>query len=244
MADTAINRMRPIGKAFAEKALPYSYAPHAPYSISEALLEQIYDSPDGLRTTSLHFMETQGELEVFEKGSGPFYTFYDALNIPYFINQRKHKKEIDFILHGFNSDSRLLTIHNTLANAENIQELARRLDENWFMCACPQANLYIENRLPEYSTWMDIVPQQICIGTDSLGSNTGLSIFDEILTIQSHSPDINADTLLQWANINGARALGIDHLFGSFVPGKTPGAVLLSMPVHQKFIPGKPQRII
>ena len=33
--------------------------------------------------------------------------------------------------------------------------------------------------------------------------------------------------LLQWATLNGARALGIDKKYGSFEKGKTPGVVLI-----------------
>ena len=44
--------------------------------------------------------------------------------------------------------------------------------------------------------------------------------------LQEHF-EVDFFELLQWATINGARALNIDHIFGSIKPGKSPGLVLL-----------------
>ena len=46
-------------------------------------------------------------------------------------------------------------------------------------------------------------------------------------TIQKNFPGLKIETLLQWATVNGAKALGIDHEFGSFEKGKKPGVVLI-----------------
>jgi cytosine/adenosine deaminase-related metal-dependent hydrolase len=68
----------------------------------------------------------------------------------------------------------------------------------------------------------------IAIGTDSLASNHQLNILEELKTIQlSSNLDIPLSTLLQWATINGAKALQLDSLVGSFEKGKKPGIVLI-----------------
>jgi cytosine/adenosine deaminase-related metal-dependent hydrolase len=41
-------------------------------------------------------------------------------------------------------------------------------------------------------------------------------------------PAIAFEQLLQWASLNGAKALNIDHQYGSFEKGKTPGINLIS----------------
>jgi imidazolonepropionase-like amidohydrolase len=48
------------------------------------------------------------------------------------------------------------------------------------------------------------------------------------------------ETLIVWATINGAKALGEDIQFGSIEPGKKPGLVLLRNIdlVNQKLLPG------
>ncbi|MGN6510595.1 MAG: amidohydrolase family protein, partial [Chitinophaga sp.] len=65
----------------------------------------------------------------------------------------------------------------------------------------------------------------ITLGTDSLASNRQLSMWEEIATIHRHFPDIPMATILQWATLNGAQALGISAQYGSLEKGKKPGLV-------------------
>ena len=65
--------------------------------------------------------------------------------------------------------------------------------------------------------------QYITIGTDSLASNHGLSILEELISIQNKFPEINTNDLLRWGTLYGAKFLGIDDKYGSFDAGKKPG---------------------
>ncbi|HUR31557.1 MAG TPA: amidohydrolase family protein, partial [Saprospiraceae bacterium] len=91
---------------------------------------------------------------------------------------------------------------------------------------CPNANLYIENRLPRYASFIE-ADARMTIGTDSLTSNWQLSVLEEIKTIAKYQSIIPFDMLLQWATWNGAKALGKDDLFGSLEKGKSPGLLNL-----------------
>ena len=71
-------------------------------------------------------------------------------------------------------------------------------------------------------------PGNIVLGTDSLASNHQLSILEEIKTIRLAFQDISLETCLQWATINGARALQLQSLMGSFEKGKKPGVNLIT----------------
>jgi cytosine/adenosine deaminase-related metal-dependent hydrolase len=46
-------------------------------------------------------------------------------------------------------------------------------------------------------------------------------------TIARYQSYVPFDTLLRWATLNGAEALGFDDTLGSLDPGKTPGLLLL-----------------
>jgi aminodeoxyfutalosine deaminase len=78
----------------------------------------------------------------------------------------------------------------------------------------------------------------IVVGTDSLASNHQLNILEELKTISKNFPDIPIETLLQWATINGARALQMDSDLGSFEKGKQPGIVLIENIIDKKLTSG------
>jgi cytosine/adenosine deaminase-related metal-dependent hydrolase len=67
----------------------------------------------------------------------------------------------------------------------------------------------------------------ISIGTDSLASNTSLSILEELKSLQLNFPDLGLEELVSWATINGAMALASETRYGSFEVGKRPGILLL-----------------
>ena len=46
-------------------------------------------------------------------------------------------------------------------------------------------------------------------------------------TIRQHFPSVTKELLFQWATINGAKALQMEGLLGSFEPGKKPGVILV-----------------
>ena len=140
---------------------------------------------------------------------------------------------------------RTLFIHNTLSSSEDISA-AQRWSDNVYWATCPNANLFIENRLPNYKYFID-AGARMTIGTDSLTSNWQLSILEEMKTISKYQSYVSFDLLLQWATLNGAEALGMDHLFGSFDPGKTPGILLLSFDPERDLLSDthvQPKRII
>ena len=95
-----------------------------------------------------------------------------------------------------------------------------------FYCLCINANLYIENELPNINLFVEN-NCNIVLGTDSYASNFSLNIFDEIKTIQKYFPQIPLEKILQWATFNGAKALGVEDKFGSLHLGKKPGIVLV-----------------
>ncbi|MFI5142357.1 MAG: amidohydrolase family protein, partial [Bacteroidia bacterium] len=117
-------------------------------------------------------------------------------------------------------------VHNTFTNQDDIS-FAADYNQHLFWCFCVNANLYIENKVPN----VNLFTQNNCnitLGTDSYASNWTLSIFDEIKTLQKHFPNIELNTLLTWATLNGANYLGIQNKYGSIQKGKTPGLNLIS----------------
>jgi cytosine/adenosine deaminase-related metal-dependent hydrolase len=126
-----------------------------------------------------------------------------------------------------NPKCRSLFVHNTLTTKVDI-EAAQTWSENVFWATCPNANLYIENRLPNYQNFID-TNARMTIGTDSLTSNWQLSILEEMKAIAKYQSYVSFETMLRWATLNGAEALGFENTLGSIEKGKTPGLNLLNL---------------
>jgi aminodeoxyfutalosine deaminase len=205
-----------------------SVVPHAPYSVSKNLFKKINDiNPKHGITVSIHNQETQPEQDLFLKGEGGFYDFYGKFGISLDTFKPNHKTAIHYALENMNPHNRTLFVHNTLTTKADI-EAAQKWSPNTFWATCPNANLYIENRLPNYQFFMD-TNARMTIGTDSLTSNWQLSILEEMKTIQRFQSYVPFETMLKWATLNGAQALGFEDTLGSIEVGKKPGLSLLNL---------------
>jgi len=96
-----------------------------------------------------------------------------------------------------------------------------------FFVLCPNARGNIESHLQQVLLYQrkGII---ICLGTDNPDPNHERSVLKEMITIHQYSPSIAMQDLIEWACINGARALGLEKKLGSFDRGKTPGINLIT----------------
>jgi aminodeoxyfutalosine deaminase len=215
-----------------------SVVPHAPYSVSRKLFKKINDfnAKSGI-TVSIHNQETQPEQDLFLKGTGGFYDFYGKFGISLDGFVAPKETAIHYALKNMDPSVRSLFVHNTLTSKADI-EAAQNWSPNVYWATCPNANLYIENRLPNYQNFLE-TNARMTIGTDSLTSNWQLSILEEMKTIQRFQSYVPLDVLLKWATLNGAEALGFADTLGSLEVGKTPGLALLSIENGQILRGGK-----
>lgn len=197
-----------------------SLAPHAPYTVCKALLQEIMT--EAAAVYSVHFLESEAERQLLMQGSGPLTELLPLLQVSehYFRTHAPQWPEV--LLQLLPAGSNLLLVHNTVAEEADLSRLQHHSDRI-YLCTCPNANRYIEHRLPDYLTWRRFT-DRICVGTDSLASNQTLSVLSELRTIQDHVPDIELNELLHWACRNGARCMGWTDL-GTLEPGKRPGVV-------------------
>ena len=206
---------------------PKALAPHAPYSVSEDLFKKIKSTNSGPVTLSIHNQETPAEEELFKTGTGDFISFFKKFGFSLDGFKKTGQSSIHFVLQHLDPNQRTLFVHNTLTNKADIGA-AQSWSEKVYWATCPNANLYIENRLPVYQYFQDDA-SRMTIGTDSLTSNWQLSILEEMKTIVRYQSYVPFETLLRWATLNGAEALGMESNLGSIEPGKAPGILLLTM---------------
>jgi len=205
-----------------------SIVPHAPYTVSNSMFNLINNfSAD--KIISIHNQETLAEDELYQTKAGEFFKLYQFLNINIDFFKPYNKSSLQSYLQLLDKAKQILLIHNTFTKQADIDfavEQTKKVNQNIFWCLCVNANLYIENALPP----IELFRKNNCsivLGTDSYSSNHSLNILDEIKTIRKNLPSIPAKEILQWATLNGAKALGMNDKYGSFEKKKAPGIVLL-----------------
>ncbi|HMR43147.1 MAG TPA: amidohydrolase family protein, partial [Saprospiraceae bacterium] len=202
-----------------------SCVPHAPYTVSKSLFQKINSvNPEGC-TVSIHNQETVHENNFFLSKTGGFIDFYKGFNFSLDAFSPSGKTSVHYALEQMNPDCRTLFVHNTMSDEADIAA-AQNWSDKTFWATCPNANLYIENRLPDYRNFQN-QNVKMTIGTDSLTSNWQLSVLEEMKTILRFQSYLDFETVLTWATLNGAQALGFEDQLGSIETGKTPGLVLL-----------------
>jgi cytosine/adenosine deaminase-related metal-dependent hydrolase len=204
-----------------------SITPHAPYSVSKELFKLIRKHcEDRQNLISIHNQECEDENEFYRYKQGRFNDLYADFGIDISHFKPQARNSMQSIMPLLTDKQKILMVHNTFTNLKDIYFL-KRVDRKINWCFCPNANLYIENKLPKVELFID-QGSNITLGTDSLASNGSLCILSEMRTIHQKFPSINITRLIKWGTLNGAMYLGIDDEKGSIEVGKTPGLNLIT----------------
>lgn len=180
------------------------FAPHAPYSVSDATLTRIRRLADELEVpVAMHLHETGWEIErsVEKHGSRPL--------------ER---------LAGLGLVSPLLVaVHMTHAAPADIDALAAA---GAAVVHCPESNLKLGSGVCPVTSLLER-GVRVAIGTDGAASNNDLDVLAEARTagllaagIGATPGALTAMDLLRMATLEGARVLGLGETTGSLVPGK------------------------
>jgi aminodeoxyfutalosine deaminase len=202
--------------------------PHAPYSISPKTFELINEETEG-KIISIHNQEHPAEDELYKTGGGDYLKLFKIFGIDKSPFPVTKKSSLQSYLPHFTKGQTIFLIHNTFMPEEDIvfaNQYAEKNSLKLVYCLCPNANLYIENKLPLIENFMKH-DCHIVLGTDSYSSNWQLSIAKEIQSVHQYFSQIQLENILQWATIDGAKALQWDDELGSFEKNKTPGIVLI-----------------
>ncbi len=208
-------------KAEYHNKINISITAHAPYSMSQQLMEHVNDVSGNM--LSIHNQETASENELFLTKSGKLFEQLSSFSQDIQNWTPTGKNSLPSYLLNFNKNKKTLLVHNTYTNQQDIH-FANEYSDTIYWCFCPNANEYIEGRQPNYSLFKN---EKCTIGTDSLASNWSLSILDELKTIAKKDPTLPLEILIKWATFNGAQFLGFEKL-GSIQKGKQPGLNLIS----------------
>ncbi len=203
-----------------------SISPHATYSVSEPLFLKIKAFAERHQNIlSIHHQESEAENHLFKDKSGWIIENMKKVGIDYSWFEATGKSPLESIAGFLPKNNSILLVHNTLSTVSDIN-FAQNTFENLHWCFCPNANLYIENLLPDLPVFLN-KNLKITLGTDSLASNHQLSILAEMKTISAAFPEIPLEEILKWGTLIGANFLNLESKLGSFDKGKIPGINLI-----------------
>lgn len=190
-----------------------AFAPHAPYTVSDANFEHIRMLADQLDLpVHLHLHETAQEVAQSQQkhGQRPIARM-DRLGL---INDR------------------LIAVHMTQLTEAEIHLCAER---GVSVVHCPESNLKLASGFCPACA-LQKAGVNLAIGTDGVASNNDLDMFGETRTaailakaVADDAAGFDAFSALRAATLGGAKAMGFDHLVGSIEPGKQADLVCVDL---------------
>ena len=203
-----------------------SLTPHSTYSVPDAPFREVCNR-DAHLPLSIHFMESPDELMLY-RGKGSLHEWYKRVGFS--CDFLHYGSPAERIVNCVPKDRSVLLVHNCEIGASDIETITSHFTVPVSWVLSPRSNSYISRIEPQSVELLRTAASNntashnninICIGTDSLASNWSLSIMEELKMFHN----IPLAELLQWATINGAKALGIADKYGSIEVGKRSGIV-------------------
>ncbi len=190
-----------------------AFAPHAPYSVSDAPLERIRTLADELDIPiHMHLYETEDEVQQSLQT-------HDCRPLQRLQNL------------GLLSPS-LQAVHMTKIEDNELEMFAQ---SGAHVVHCPESNQKLANGFCPVNKLIES-GINVALGTDGAASNDDLNMFGEMRTASllakgiSHDPSaLPAATALRIATFNGAQALGIADMAGSLEAGKVADLVAVDL---------------
>ncbi|HTS23478.1 MAG TPA: TRZ/ATZ family hydrolase [Casimicrobiaceae bacterium] len=200
-----------------ESKLRFAFAPHAPYTVSDASWEKIVVYARQLDLPiQTHLQETREELEASLAAGG---------ETPLARLERLGATGPNFI-----------AVHAVHLAESDVELLARQSCQ---VVHCPVSNLKLASGIAPVARLRER-GVNVALGTDGAASNNRLDIFGEArlaaLLAKASVGDaaaLPAAAALRMATLDGATALGLDGEIGSLVPGKQADAIAVALGAFQ-----------
>lgn len=196
-----------------EPIITTAFAPHAPYTVSDAPLQKIRMLADELNIpVHMHVHETAQEIEQAQ-----------ALN-----GQRplERLQQLDLV------NPSLIAVHMTQLTADDISRYAKT---GAHIVHCPESNLKLASGFCPVSDCLN-AGINVALGTDGAASNNDLDMLGEMRTaallgkaVSQNASAIPAMAALQMATINGAKAIGLEQEIGSLTVGKAADVIAIDL---------------
>jgi cytosine/adenosine deaminase-related metal-dependent hydrolase len=218
LADEAVEFLKP--------AKCWGLAPHAPFTASQRLYarcEEIARREDILLTT--HLAESREEMEMFRDARGAAFDFLAEVGRP--MDDCGRETPLSLFLRTRTIDQRWIVAHLNELDAGDFDLLSAA--PKFHIAHCPRSHTFL-GHAPFALERLRALGFNICLGTDSLASNSDLSLFAEMRELVRKEPSLSPRQALEIATINGAAAIGQRNSLGCIRAGAS--ADLIALPLR------------
>jgi|SRR5450432_906660 len=205
----------------------FGLSPHAPYTASSALSKVAAQiaARDKLLLT-MHLAESAEEMEMFRDGRGPLFDLLRNLGRS-MGDCGTGRTPLAVMLDRQMIDERWIVVHLNELAEEDFARLGR--GPRFHIAHCPRSSRYFQHT-PFAMRRLGEIGFNICLGTDSLASNSSLSLFAEMRAVRDAHPWLPVREILEMTTVNGARALDQGSSVGKIRSGFY--ADLIAVPVN------------
>jgi cytosine/adenosine deaminase-related metal-dependent hydrolase len=202
-----------------------SIVPHAPYSVSPALMQASARWSAG-KPFSIHLGESPQEVEFLRDGTGEWRALLASLGAWNPSWTAPACGPVTYLDRLGLVDERLLAVHGVQFTDG---ELSRLASAGATVVACPRSNRWTGAGVPPIDRFYGS-GVRVAIGTDSLASVDDLNLFAELAEVRRLAPHVPAARILESATLAGAQALGFESELGSLEPGKRAQLLAVRLP--------------
>jgi cytosine/adenosine deaminase-related metal-dependent hydrolase len=205
-------------------------SPHAPFTVNRDDLRGAADVARELDLPmTMHLAETREETEWLANRSGALATFLSRLG------GRAESGMPGGAIRDVLADLNPLITRPILAHANHADAaaIAAIAGSGCSVAFCPRAHAWFGHVDHPWRA-MRAAGVNVCLGTDSLASNSSLSMLDEVRFLRRAAPDVAPHDLLEMATRNAARALRWDDVIGDLSPGKAADLIAVPMESSQR----------
>jgi aminodeoxyfutalosine deaminase len=177
---------------------------------------------------SVHLAESVDEVEFLYTGEGAWRTLLEDLDSWVEGWRPPSCRPVAFLERlGWLGPTTLVT-HGVQLDDDELAALARAGST---LVTCPRSNQWVGVGPPPVARFA-ASGVRVAVGTDSLASAPDLNLFGELAELRRLAPEVPAATLLAWATVNGARALGFSDI-GAVTPGCNAALIAVELPRHR-----------
>jgi aminodeoxyfutalosine deaminase len=199
--------------------------PHAPYSVSPALLQAIGRATRG-KPFSIHLGESAQEGQFLLDGTGEWRALLESLGVWNSAWTPPECGPVEYVERLGLVDDHFIAVHGVQFTDDDLARLHRA---GASVVACPRSNAWTGAGEPPIDRFY-ASGVRIAVGTDSLASVEDLNLFAELAVMRRLAPKVPAARLLRSATLDGAEALGFGSDFGSIEPGKLAQLLAVRLP--------------